>query len=60
MIELRWVLRRRAFDPINSVPVLQYRQWRDGVWFEGAGIQSSGGSGRWSDWQDVPVVAEGE
>lgn len=56
MIELRWLV------PVEGVKVLQYRQMEDKTIYAQAGVGGtiSTGSQRmsWSEWREVPVVAE--
>ena len=65
MVEMRWIIREEAkFDEYgefrgyhDSDRVLQYRTLQCGADMNG-NISVFGA--KWSEWQDVPVVREGE
>ena len=60
MIEMRWLV------PVEGEKVLQYRQMEDKTIYAHAGtnalsrewINNGGRNMQWSEWRDVPVVAE--
>jgi hypothetical protein len=53
MIEMRWLV------PVNGAKVLQYRQKIDTTVYAGIGpFPDSAKNMQWSQWQDVPLVAE--
>lgn len=56
MIEMRWLV------PVEGPKVLQYRQQYDATIRAQAGVGGTVSTGfaqmSWSEWRDVPVVAE--
>lgn len=50
MIQMRW------YVPVDGDTVLQYRQMEDTTVY--AGMQPVGANMQWSNWADVPLVAE--
>lgn len=53
MIEMRWLV------PVEGAKVLQYRQQIDTTMYAGIGpFLDSAENMQWSEWREVPVVAE--
>ena len=53
MIEMRWLV------PVDGAKILQYRQKIDTTVYAGIGpFSGSAKNMQWSQWQDVPLVAE--
>jgi hypothetical protein len=53
MIEMRWLV------PVDGAKILQYRQKIDTTVYAGTGpFSDSAKNMQWSQWQDVPLVAE--
>jgi hypothetical protein len=53
MIEMRWLV------PVEGTKVLQYRQKIDTAVYAGLGPFPDGAKNmQWSEWREVPVVAE--
>lgn len=52
MIEMRW------YVPVDGNKVLQYRQQYDATIRAGMWVDERPANLQWSDWKDVPLVAE--